>query len=257
MQNLGILGVGELTEKVVLGLRRSGFNGNIYLSPRNHERAASLAADSQCTLMESNQAVVDHADCLLLGVRPDAVLEVAQEVVLAPGKLLISLVAGISLHTLASHFPEARCVRAMLSYASQINQSMVVLCPTDADAEQVLAPLGNLVVLDQETAFELATVAACMNGWFYFLLHDLQQWLTEKGLPSDKARDLVLGNLQDCVASARHQPEHSLSTLGQNIATPGTFTANGLDVLNHYQSSAPWGAACEIVLDALLTTPNR
>ncbi|AHL74373.1 pyrroline-5-carboxylate reductase [Stutzerimonas stutzeri] len=257
MQNLGILGVGELTEKVVLGLRRGGYDGNIYLSPRNHERATSLLADSGCHLMESNQAVVDRADCLLLGVRPEAVPVVAREVTLKPGQLLISLAAGVSLDALAEHFPEARCIRAMLSYAAQINQSMVVVCPPDAEAERALKSLGNLVVLDQEPAFELATVAACMNGWFYFLLHDLQQWLTEKGLPSDKARDLVLGNLQDCVASARHQPEHALSTLGQNIATPGTFTANGLDVLNHQQASAPWGAACEIVLDALLTRPNR
>lgn len=257
MQNLGILGVGELTEKVVLGLRQSGYEGAIYLSPRNHERATRLATDCHCQIMDSNQAVVDNADWLLLGVRPDAVPTVAEEVTLAPGQPLVSLAAGISLDMLARQFPEARCTRAMLSYASQINQSMVVVCPPDADAERVLAPLGNLVVLEQESAFELATVAACMNGWFYFLLHDLQQWLTDKGLPPDKARDLVLGNLQDCVASARHQPDQSLSALGQNIATPGTFTANGLDVLNHQQSSAPWGAACEIVLDALLTRPVR
>ena len=36
MHSLGILGVGELTEKVVRGLRRSGFDGRILLSPRNH-----------------------------------------------------------------------------------------------------------------------------------------------------------------------------------------------------------------------------
>lgn len=257
MQSLGILGVGDLTEKVVLGLRRAGFEGKIYLSPRNNERATNLAVDKRCMVMANNQAVVDNGNSLLLGVRPDAVSTVAREVILTPGKLLISLAAGVSLHALNDYFPGARCVRSMLSYASQINQSMVVVCPPDDQAEQILTSLGNLVVLDQETDFELATVAACMNGWFYFLLHDLQQWLTDKGLPADKAKDLVLGNLQDCVASARHQPEQSLNVLGQRIATPGTFTANGLDVLNHQQSSAPWGAACEIVLDALLTKPKR
>ena len=253
MHNLGILGVGELTEKVVIGLRRAGYKGNIYLSPRNHERATALAEHCRCEPMESNQAVVDRADWLLLGVRPDTVESVAGEVTLRSGQLLVSLAAGIGLETLAEQFPQARCTRALLSYAAQTNQSMVVVCPPDPQAEQALNPLGNLVVLDQEPAFELATVAACMNGWFYFLLHDLQQWLTEKGLPPDKARELVLGNLQDCLASARHQPEQSLRTLGQRIATPGTFSANGLDVLNHQQSSAPWGAACEMVLDALLT----
>ncbi|WP_069865572.1 NAD(P)-binding domain-containing protein [Pseudomonas citronellolis] len=253
MHSLGILGVGELTEKVVRGLRRSGFDGRILLSPRNHERSAQLAADCRAQVMDSNQAVVDAAELLVVGVRPDALAALADEVRVPPGRKLVSLVAGVGLRQLAGHFPGARCVRAMLSYAAQFNQSTVVVCPPDAATERALRALGHLVVLQEEADFELATVAACMNGWFYFFLHDLQQWLVEKGLPADKARSLVLDNMQDCIASARHHPGVDLRTLGQAIATPGTYTANGLDMLNHLQANAHWGAACEVVLDALLT----
>ncbi|MGE8047468.1 NAD(P)-binding domain-containing protein [Pseudomonas monteilii] len=253
MDSLGILGVGELTEKVVIGLRRSGFDGPILLSPRNAQRAAVLARDYGCQVLASNQAVVDQANLLILGVRPHSLAELADEVQLRPGQRLVSLAAGISLAQLASAFPGALCVRAMLSYAAQYNQSTVVVCPPDALTTQYLGPLGKLVVLHGEPEFELATVAACMNGWFYFLLHDLQQWLMDKGLPAAEARALVLGNLQDCVASAGQQPEYTLKALGQAIATPGTFTADGLAVLMHQPVSATWGAACEVVLDGLLT----
>ncbi|RMQ45389.1 Pyrroline-5-carboxylate reductase [Pseudomonas cichorii] len=257
MQSVGILGVGELTEKVVRGLRRSGFEGAIYLSPRNEERATRLVDECQCRFATSNQAVVDSAEWLLLGVRPEVLPSLAREVTLKPGQQLVSLAAGVDLAALADYFPQAHCTRAMLSYASQINQSTVVVCPPHANSERLLGPLGNLVVLEQEADFELATVAACMNGWFYFLLHDLQQWLTDKGLPADKARELVLGNLQDCLASARNQPEQKLNELGQQIATPGTFTASGLDVLNHQHSSEAWSAASQVVLDALLSNKPR
>lgn len=253
MQSLGILGVGELTEKVVRGLRRSGYAGQIHLSPRNAEQARTLAAECDCQVMESNQAVIDQAQWVFLGVRPESVDQVAREVCFKPGQRLMSLVAGISLERLQQAFPGARCLRVMLSYAVQYNRSTVVLCPRDTASEDVLASLGNLVVLEDESAFELATVAACMNGWFYFLLHDLQQWLVDKGLPVPQARALVLGNLMDCITSAQQQPEYSLKALGQAIATPGTFTADGLAVLNHQPVSATWGAACEVVLDALLT----
>lgn len=253
MQTLGILGVGELTEKVVRGLRRSGYAGRIHLSPRNAEQARALAEECDCEVMESNQAVVDHAQWVFLGVRPEAADQVAGEVCFKPGQRLMSLVAGISLERLAEAFPGAHCLRVMLSYAVQFNQSTVVLCPPDTASEAVLAPLGNLVVVEDESAFELATVAACMNGWFYFLLHDLQQWLVDKGLSASQARALVLGNMMDCVTSAQQQPENSLKAMGLKIATPGTFTADGLAVLNHQPVSATWGAACEVVLDALLT----
>ncbi|MFJ4153575.1 NAD(P)-binding domain-containing protein [Pseudomonas sp. NPDC089752] len=252
MQSLGILGVGELTEKVVIGLRRSGFDGAIMLSPRNAERAEALAAGQRCVVLESNQAVVDQADLVIVGVRPESLAQLAGEVKVRPGQRLVSLAAGVGLEQLQTAFPGAQCVRVMLSYAAQYNQSTIVVCPPDPLTEQSLGPLGTLVVLEDEAAFELATVAACMNGWFYFLLHDLQQWLTDKGLPAAEARALVLGNLQDCVASAQQQPEYTLKALGQAIATPGTFTADGLAVLNHQPVGASWGAACEVVLDALL-----
>ncbi|WP_264313742.1 NAD(P)-binding domain-containing protein [Pseudomonas putida] len=253
MHSLGILGVGELTEKVVVGLRRSGYDGAILLSPRNAQRAEALAHSLGCQVLPSNQAVVDQAELVMLGVRPQSLTELANEVRLRPGQRLLSLAAGVNLAQLHRAFPAAHCVRVMLSYAAQHNQSTVVVCPPDAPTEQCLEALGNLVVLQDEPAFELATVAACMSGWFYFLLHDLQQWLTDKGLPATEARALVLGNLQDCVTSAQQQPEHTLKALGQAIATPGTFTADGLAVLMHQPVGASWGAACEVVLDALLT----
>lgn len=145
----------------------------------------------------------------------------------------------------------------MLSYAAQLNRSTVAIYPTDLPSQNLLAPLGSLVVMEDEAAFELATVAACMNGWFYFLLHDLQHWLVDKGLPAHQARTLVLGNLEDCIASARANPHQDLKSMGKAIATPGTFTATGLDVLNHQPGNATWGAACEVVFDALLSRLPR
>jgi pyrroline-5-carboxylate reductase len=86
-------------------------------------------------------------------------------------------------------------------------------------------------VLDQEEAFELAPVAVCLNGWFYFLLGDLQEWFTEKGFSHKQAAQLVMGNMQDCLASAQHQPRVSMEALGRCIPTPGTFTSAGLEKL--------------------------
>lgn len=257
MHSLGILGVGALTETIVRGLRRSGFDGPIRLSPRNAERAQVLAAELACEVMPDNQAVVDNADILLLGVRPDAVAPLAAEIRVKPGQRLLSLVAGLHLQTLQATFAEAECVRVMLSCAAQLNQTTVVVYPPDPTTQALLDPLGSMVVMKDEADFELATVAACMNGWFYFLLHDLQHWLVDKGLPADQARTLVLGNLQDCLASARANPEQTLKAMGEAIATPGTFTAAGLDVLHHQPGSATWGAACEVVFDALLNRAPR
>ena len=251
MLNIGILGVGELTEKIVIGLRRSGFSGRVLLSPRNNDRARELSRLWACEIAQNNQGVVDDSDLLFLGVRPDAVEQLANEVRLKPEQTLVSLVAGMSISELEQSFPKARHVRAMLSYAAQINQSTVVLTPGGQPHERLLGALGSLVVIDQEDAFELATVAACMNGWFYFFLGDLQEWFTGKGLSHEQAAQLVMGNMQDCLSSARHQPDVSLEALGGSIATPGTYTYAGLEKLRKNGAMLAWREACDEVFARL------
>jgi pyrroline-5-carboxylate reductase len=138
-----------------------------------------------------------------------------------------------------------------LSYASEINRSTVAVYPAKSLAAQLLSPLGNLVPLATEREFELALVSACMNGWFYFLIHDLQQWLTQKGLPQERARELVFSSVEDCVAYSRYKSSTPIDELGRSIATPGTFTAGGLEVLTQRGGDAAWRAACEYVFAQL------
>lgn len=255
MQGLGILGVGELTEKVVRGLRRGGYTGAIKLSPRNQSRAIALRDECDCEVMYDNQAVADNSDVIILGVRPEIVKQLADEVTLGTGKTLISLVAGMNLDMLAQQFPATDIVRAMLSYAAEINSTTVVTYPRNDLVQQLLETLGTPVLLEDENAFDLATVAACMNGWFYFWLQDLQNWFIDKGLSEDQAKQLVLSNLQDCLASVKQSPNKNLEVMGRAIATPGTFTAQGLDVLHNQKVASPWAAACETVLRGLKPKP--
>jgi pyrroline-5-carboxylate reductase len=251
MTKVGVLGVGELAEKILHGLLRQSADVAIFLSPRNHQRVQALAGEHACEIMESNQAVADASDIVLICVRPWQLRDLAREVVLRPGQILVSVVAGVTVAELQALFGTEHCVRAMLSYASEINRAAVAVYPADLTTKKLLRPLGSLMSFSREVEFELATIGACMNGWFYFLLHDLQHWLVEKGLPPDRARTLVLNNIEDCVAYAKHHDGLPMGDLGRSIVTPGTFSAEGLEMLGLHQANAAWSAACEVVLDAL------
>jgi len=67
----------------------------------------------------------------------------------------------------------------------------------------------------------------------------------------NQAKQLVLSNMQDCLASAKHLSDKNLGAIGREIASPGTFTAAGLDVLNSEGADLPWVAACDTVLQKL------
>ncbi|RDV00310.1 NAD(P)-binding domain-containing protein [Trinickia dinghuensis] len=253
MLKLGVLGVGDLTEKMVRGLYRHGSELHVLLSPRNHERGGMLSRDLACVMMETNQAVADEADVIIIGVRPTHLLDLAQEVKLRPDQPLISVVMGVSLAELQKLFGTRDCCRAMLSAASEINHSTVVFFPAESIAAQLLAPLGNVIPLVTEREFELATVAACMNGWFYFLADELQQWFVQQGLSAQRAKDLTLSSVEDCVAYSRYKMSATPRQIGESIAIPGTFTAEGLEVLHRLGANVAWRAASDHVFRLLMS----
>lgn len=252
MKNIGVLGVGELTEKVVRGLLNLDNDIEIFLSPRSAVRAKSLETALSCKVLESNQAVVDHADIILIGVRPESLDELAGEIQLRCEQTIISLVAGVSATALKSRLGHLKVVRMMLTYAAEINKTTVVLSECDSTLQHKFSALGDVIVIADEANFELATVGMCMNGWFYGLAAQLQDWLIEKGLPPDDARRLVLGALRDCAEYAGYRQESTLEELAKSIATPGTYTAIGQDILKKMDSALPWTDASDAIYNELV-----
>lgn len=249
---LGVLGVGDLTEKMVRGLRRSASDIDMLLSPRNPARAARLARELGCRLMADNQAVADAADIVLVGVRPAQLGDLATTVRLKDDQPVVSVVSGVPVETLVHLFGPRACCRAMLSAASEINRSTVAIYPPDSTAGELLGSLGNLVHLPTERDFELAMVAACMNGWFYFLIDELQGWFEKKGLPAERARQLVFSSIEDCVAYSRHKSPLSAGQIGEAIAVPGTYTELGLNVLSGLGANTGWRIAADKVFEQLM-----
>jgi len=81
MNILGFIGVGDLAEYTIKGLRQGGFDKSILLSPRNSQKAQLLMNQCQCEVMTSNQAVVDSSDVIVLATRPAYCIEVLKVLV--------------------------------------------------------------------------------------------------------------------------------------------------------------------------------
>lgn len=84
-----------------------------------------------------NQALVDGSDVIVLSVRPEQFGDVAID---ARGKLVISVMAGVSLTTLARHTGADRLVRAMPNAAATIGQCYTpwFATPAVSDADKAL-----------------------------------------------------------------------------------------------------------------------
>ena len=251
MKRIGILDVDALTEKLVRGLFRAVPDSQIFLFCGNNERARKLSVDLPCWTLDSYQDVVDEADVIILGGEDHYLRKIAPKIQLRCPQTLISLVPAISTQKLRDLFRHTDCVRLMLAFAAEINQSSVLLTAADNDIQALFNRLGQLTVFTDEAEFDLATASMGMNSWFYFLAEGLQSWFVQKGLTEDIARRLVLNGFRDFVEYADYKNSAGLDELGKEIALSGLYKLEGLEVLAQMQVLEPWHNASDTVLSMI------
>ena len=177
---------------------------------------------------------------VLLAFKPQQIAEAVPSVapLVGPGTLLLSILAGVDLDTLASRFPSAGgIVRLMPNLAAALGKSPIgmvgrVGAEGRALTEQMMAPLGRAEGLSGEDQMDLVTALGGSGPAFvYRMIETLAAGAAELGLPRDQADRLALAMVEGAAALAAASP-CSAGELAERVASPGGTTRAGLDVLD-------------------------
>lgn len=248
---LGIIGVGHLAGYLVKGLRRGGFAGAISLSPRNREKAEGLALEAKCRVLADNQDVVDAAEVVFLTVPAAKAEEVLQALTFRPQHLVISACAGQARAKLQRHAAPARLVTAMPVSAAEIGRSPTLLYPGDPEAEEILEPLGPLLVMTSEALFTAASANAAVYVWIIDLIGQLTASNQAAGLDAAEARRLVALMVEAAASVALAEPDKPLHEIIDALSSKGGISEKGLSILKERDAQASWAEAFDAVLDRL------
>ncbi len=249
---VGIIGVGQLANFMVRGLRNGQWRGKILLSPRNAERAAALARDCDCTVAISNQAVAEESDIVMLAMRPPQVTEALASVTLVPEQILLSVVAGLPVAQLQGKLPAGqRVVRALPVSSAEFGASPTMMYPADAAVEALFQHTGQSIVLTRESDFEIGTPIGCAYTWFLDLYGTLAESCERAGMGAQQARALVYGMAEGAARVASHAGKLSARAIAAEIASEGSFTRLGLTHLRENGGLSAWQQACEMLTQRL------
>jgi pyrroline-5-carboxylate reductase len=178
-------------------------------------------------------------DTILLGVKPQLLGEVAPGVApLTGGAVILSLLAGVELATLAKRFPGAEAhVRVMPNLAVALGKAPVALAERGLDESsrngliELMSPLGTPEWVG-EAEFDLITALAGSGPAFVYRFIDaLAAAAAGLGLPRDQADRLSLAMIEGATALAAASAD-SPERLAERVASPGGMTREGLDVLD-------------------------
>jgi pyrroline-5-carboxylate reductase len=234
----GIIGVGHLIQHVLPALVKA--DAGFLLSARNREIAADLSRRFGLEIVDSNQAIVDRSELVILAVRPFHAIEAMQPLALRSDQIVLSFCAGVSATALRSVIAPARLVMAMPVVAAAYGESATLLFPDDAACRALLEPAGPVIALATETQFAPGSVIACYFGWLHELIAQMIAWTESQGLDPAAARLLVAQMTRAAATIIRERTDASPAQLVSELATPRSFTLSGIEDLRREHAFEAW-----------------
>lgn len=218
---LGVVGVGAIGAAIVSGLSESGEPPEILLSPRNAEVVAKLAASyPNVRVADSNQAVVEQSNVVLLCVRPSDARQVMSELRFQD-QSLISVMAGVPLKVLRElAAPVKHIVRAIPLPSVAVRRGITPLYPPIDPARSLFDRLGRVIEVADETAFDLFSAATATIAAHFAYLNRVSDWLAAQGISQSAAQHYVAAMFGELAGSLQGS-DPDFKELTREHATPG------------------------------------
>ncbi|MGW7657794.1 NAD(P)-binding domain-containing protein [Streptomyces asiaticus] len=222
MNRIGIIGVGEIGRALVEGLSDGAPEPpEICLSPRGAATAAQLARQyPHVRVCADNQDVADHAELVLLAVRPQDYAEALAGLHIDHDRVVLSVIAGVSVDELRRTLDTAApVVRAIPLPAVRERRSVTVTYPSHPVVDDLFNGLGGALPAADEEAFAVFSALTGTLTAHYWYLATLTDWATGHGLAPEDADRYVRGLFQG-VARALNDDTRSLTQLAGDHETP-------------------------------------
>jgi len=242
---VAIIGAGKMGEGIIAGLLKSGVYGpqDIRVYEILENRCKYIAQTYKVECLSDVKRAVEFADISLIAVKPADVGKVLEQIApaLKPGKLIVSIAAGVTLDFYGKHLPKnVPVIRVMPNMAVLVREGMVTVCPSDnvtkeqlKTATDMLGRLGRVMKLD-EKYLNLATgLVGSGPAYIYLIIDALADAGVRLGLPKDVstvlAAQTTLGAAKMVVETGEHPAK-----LKDMVVTPAGTTIEGLLELERY-----------------------
>ena len=239
--SVALIGAGAMGGALVRGwvaaVRRGG---GLTLTVREPHFDPKLEEALEAVGAVLNPPTPGPADVLVLAIKPQQFAAAAADARLfvGPGTLILSVMAGVTLSTLAKELGAHRVIRAMPNTPGQIGQGITAYVAASACseddrrlAEQLLEPLGAVEPINSERLMDVVTAVSGSGPAYVFLLAEVLALAAEQeGLDKDIAARLAQRTVAGAGAlmlEVGAQP----SVLRKQVTSPGGTTEAALDVL--------------------------
>ncbi|GAB5029950.1 pyrroline-5-carboxylate reductase [Nannochloropsis oceanica] len=239
---LGFLGGGMMASALIKGLVKAEVLPNfaIFVSDPYKPSRDKLVAEVGVTGCDTNIEVAEHAQVIILAVKPDVVPQVLRELSqrVTPRHLIISIAAGATLQLLQHQLPDrSRVVRVMPNTPCLVGQSAAAFAmgdnclPEDAAlVKKIFSAVGAAFEVKEKDLNAVTGLSGSGPAYIFLLIEALADGGVRAGLPRNIAMQLATQTVKGAATMVQLTGEHP-GVLKDQVASPGGTTIAGIEAL--------------------------
>lgn len=238
-KTLGFLGGGNMAEAIIKGLIANELldPARIIASDPLSDRCAYLAETYGIEANGDNVSLVNKADVIVLAVKPQVTQKVLAEVGTHMGapKLMISVVAGVSIKTFAENVAEGtRIIRTIPNTPVTVMAGAVAIAadsparPEDFEyTEAMFGAVGRTVRIDEKLIDTATGLSGSGPAFMFIMIEALADGGVNMGLTRDVALTLAAQTMMGAAKMFLESGIHP-GRLKDMVTSPGGTTIAGL-----------------------------
>ena len=237
---IAVIGAGKMATAITVSLVSKGVPASSILAYDVSAAAAKKFTDATgCKTAATLADALKDASVVLLAVKPQVAPVALKEAGAAlHGKLLISIVAGLKLESLASLASTNRIVRVMPNTPALVQQGMTcfALSPkaTASDREcasEILSSFGLVREVPESLLDAVTGLSGSGPAFVMEFILGLAEGGVYCGLPRDLALESAIQTVLGTAEMCKRDPQ-AISALRNAVITPNGTTARGIHVLD-------------------------
>ena len=256
--SIAFIGGGVMAEAMIQGLlnKKTIRPDGITVSEPREKRRLEIAARYNIHATGDNCQAAQSGEIIVLSIKPQILARVLPELKgqLRPEQLVLSIIAGGRIGTIAEGTAHAAVVRAMPNTPAQIGEGVTVWTATTSvsasqreEASAVFRSLGKEIFVEEEKYLDMATAVSGTGPTYVFLvLEALIDAAVHLGFSRDIAHDLVIEMMRGSILFAEKSGKHP-AELRNMVTSPGGTSAEAIyqmekGALRTVLSKAVWAA---------------
>jgi pyrroline-5-carboxylate reductase len=236
---IAFIGGGNMAEAILSAVlaRQIAAASDVTVSDVAEARRSFLQEKYQIPVTGDNGRAIPDRDIVILAVKPQVLAEVMAGLQnrFKPDQLIISIIAGKSIHTISAGLSHACIVRSMPNTPAQIGEGMTVWTATPQvtshqkqQAASILGVMGAEIFTEDEKYLDMATAVSGSGPAYVFLfIESMAAAAVKLGFTPEVAQKLVMQTL----LGAGHLLQKSGKTpqeLRRMVTSPGGTTAEAM-----------------------------